>query len=131
MNYNNKIYELIQTSPRELEIKSYTIKYSNCDFIHTENIVSGTRRIFERKKLNKFKQFDKYDYIDNEITFGYTTNKELAEIQLKIIQSIYTIQSIEYELADIAQTKDYYNSELRQAEHDLRFNKLKYQVLNS
>lgn len=113
MNNNRRIYELTQPYPKQLEIKSYVIKYSNCDYIYTEDIRNRTRRIFERKKLDKFKEVNHYDYLENELVFGFSMSEELINSQLKKISILYEIQLLENKVENLNATKSYYNSKIK------------------
>lgn len=115
MNNNKKIYELTQPSPRQLEIKSYAVRYYNCDFIHAYDIATDTRRIFERKKLNEFKNLNKDDYLENELVLGFTNKEEFAENQLEKIKVLYEIQYLESELCDLDETRSYYDKKIKDA----------------
>ena len=111
---NKKIYELVQPAPKQLEIKSYTIRYANCDYLHADDILSSTRRIFERKKLDVFKELNQYDYLENELVFGFTQNEEMAKIQLKKIQLLYEIQRLENKLCDLDMSRSYYDKKIKE-----------------
>lgn len=121
MNNNKKVYELIQSQPKLLEIKSYAIRYANCDYIHAENIRNGIRRIFERKKLDKFKEVNQYDCLENEIVFGFTLDEKIAEKQLEKLRVIYEIQRLENEVDNLNITKNYYNNKIKDNKSQLAY----------
>lgn len=86
------IYEIVfnKTTERYI-IQDYIIKYSNCDYIHAIDVSRDTRKIFERKKLDKFKLADSYDDINNINYCGFTQNKETAELYCEYYNLLFNI----------------------------------------
>lgn len=103
------IYEIVfnKTTERYI-IQDYIIKYSNCDYIHTIDISKDIRKIFERKKLDKFKIVD-FDDITTVNYCGFTQNKETAEAYCEYYNLLFNINYFYKEREYCLDISNHYN----------------------
>ena len=113
MNNNDLLYEVALDKDSKLIIITYAIKYSNCDFIHAVQVKpfirSNYTKIFESKKLNNFVNIG---YYDNPLikTYGFTRNKELAELYKEKYEKLIKFAHYDNLISDKIETIDYYKT---------------------
>ena len=123
MNKDNKVYEVILNDDGYFIINPYVIKYTNCDYIYTEqNFPTRISKIFEKSKLDKFVELDIYDDI-NVKSYGFTKKYNLAETYLDKLYTIRNTQEYIAKIDELNETKEYY-------EHQIFSNKLHIATLD-
>ncbi len=113
MNNNDLLYEVTLDKDSKLIIITYAIKYSNCDFIHAVQVKpfirSNYTKIFESKNLDNFVDIG---YYDNPLikTYGFTKNKELAELYKEKYEKLIKFAYYDNLISDKIETIDYYKT---------------------
>ena len=113
MNNNDLLYEVALDKDSELIIITYAIKYSNCDFIHAVQVKpfirSNYTKIFESKNLDNFVDIG---YYDNPLikTYGFTKNKELAELYKEKYEKLIKFNHYDNLISDKIESIDYFKT---------------------